>query len=146
MLKRINIDLKKAMQEKNKDLLKVLRALKSAVQYQKLEKKKELSDDEVISVFKIQVKQRQQAAELYIQGKRPELAEIENREINIIKAYLPEELSEAELEKEVSEAIAHLNAESMKDMGTVMKYLKEKLGSNVDGKSLSANVRRELQS
>ncbi len=146
MLKRINIDLKKAMQEKDKDLLKVLRALKSAVQYQKLEKKKELSDEEIISVFKGQVKQRQQAAELYIQGKRPELAEIENREIDIIKAYLPEELSEAELEKEVSEAIAHLNAESMKDMGNVMKYLKEKLGSNVDGKSLSAIVRRELQS
>ncbi len=146
MLTRINIDLKKAMQEKDKDMLKVLRALKSAVQYQKLEKKKELSDEEIISVFKGQVKQRQQATELYIQGKRPELAEIENREIDIIKAYLPEELSEAELEKEVSEAIAHLNAESMKDMGTVMKYLKEKLGSNVDGKSLSANVRRELQS
>ena len=146
MLTRINIDLKKAMQEKDKEMLKVLRALKSAVQYQKLENKKELSDDEIISVFKIQVKQRQQAAELYIQGARPELAEIENREIDIIKVYLPEELSEAELEKEVSDAIAHLNAESMKDMGTVMKYLKEKLGSNVDGKSLSANVRRELQS
>ena len=145
MLTRINIDLKKAMQEKDKDTLKVLRALKSAVQYQELELKKELSDEEIISVFKGQVKQRQQAAELYIQGKRPELAEIENREIKIIKVYLPEELSGAELEKEVSEAIAHLNAESMKDMGIVMKYLKEKLGSNVDGKSLSAIVRRELQ-
>jgi len=146
MLTRINIDLKKAMQEKDKDTLKVLRALKSAVQYQELELKKELSDEEIISVFKGQVKQRQQAAELYIQGKRPELAEIENREIKIIKVYLPEELSGAELEKEVSEAIAHLNAESMKDMGIVMKYLKEKLGSNVDGKSLSAFVRRDLQS
>jgi len=146
MLTRINIDLKKAMQEKDKEMLKVLRALKSAVQYQKLENKKELSDDEIISVFKIQVKQRQQAAELYIQGARPELAEIENREIDIIKVYLPEELSEAELEKEVSEALVHLNAESMKDMGIVMKYLKEKLGSNADGKSLSAIVRRELQS
>ena len=146
MLTQINIDLKKAMQEKDKDKLKVLRALKSAAQYLKLELKKELSEEEVLSVFKIQVKQRQQAAELYLQGGRPELAEIENREIDIIKAYLPEELSDAELEKEVSEAIAHLNAESMKDMGTVMKYLKEKLGSNVDGKSLSANVRRELQS
>ena len=146
MLTRINIDLKKAMQEKDKDMLKVLRALKSAVQYQKLEQKKELSDDEIISVLKIQVKQRQQAAELYIQGERPELAEIENKEIDIIKVYLPEEISEAELEKEVSDALAHLNAESMKDMGNVMKYLKEKLGSNVDGKSLSAIVRRELQS
>ena len=145
MLTRINIDLKKAMQEKDKDTLKVLRALKSAVQYQELELKRELSDEEIISVFKGQVKQRQQAAELYIQGKRPELAEIENREIKIIKVYLPEELSGAELEKEVSEAIAHLNAESMKDMGIVMKYLKEKLGSNVDGKSLSAFVRRDLQ-
>ncbi|MCD6177030.1 MAG: GatB/YqeY domain-containing protein [Candidatus Cloacimonetes bacterium] len=146
MLTRINIDLKKAMQEKNKDMLKVLRALKSAVQYKKLEQKKELTDDEVISVFKIQVKQRQQAAELYIQGNRPELAEIENREIEVIKVYLPEEISEAELEKEVSDALVHLNADSMKDMGIVMKYLKEKLGSNVDGKSLSAIVRRELQS
>ncbi|MDP8204871.1 MAG: GatB/YqeY domain-containing protein [Candidatus Tenebribacter mawsonii] len=146
MLTRINIDLKKAMQEKDKDKLKVLRALKSAVQYQKLEQKKELSDEEIISVFKGQVKQRQQAAELYIQGKRPELAEIENSEIKIIKGYLPEEISEAELEKEVSDAIVHLNAESMKDMGNVMKFLKEKLGSNVDGKSLSAIVRRELQS
>jgi len=146
MLTRINIDLKKAMQQKDKEMLRVLRALKSAVQYQKLENKKELSEDEIISVFKIQVKQRQQAAELYIQGARPELAEIENREIDIIKVYLPEELSEAELEKEVSEALVHLNAESMKDMGIVMKYLKEKLGSNADGKSLSAIVRRELQS
>lgn len=146
MLTRINIDLKKAMQEKDKDKLKVLRALKSAAQYKKLEQKKELSDEEVISVFKIQVKQRQQAAELYLQGERPELAEIENREIEIIKNYLPEELSEAELEKEVCKAVVHLNAESMRDMGNVMKYLKEKLGSNVDGKSLSAIVRRELQS
>ncbi len=146
MLTQINIDLKKAMQERDKDKLNVLRALKSAAQYQKLELKKELSEEEVLSVFKIQVKQRQQAAELYIQGGRPELAEIEKREIDIIKVYLPEEISEAELEKNVSEAIAHLNAESMKDMGNVMKYLKEKLGSNVDGKSLSAIVRRELQS
>ncbi len=146
MLAQINIDLKKAMQERDKDKLNVLRALKSAAQYQKLELKKELSEEQVLSVFKNQVKQRQQAAELYIQGGRPELAEIEKREIDIIKAYLPEELSEAELEKNVSEAIAHLNAESMKDMGNVMKYLKEKLGSNVDGKSLSAIVRRELQS
>jgi len=146
MLTQINIDLKKAMQERDKDKLNVLRALKSAAQYQKLEIKKELSEEEVISVFKNQVKQRQQAAELYIQGGRPELAEIEKREIDIIKVYLPEEISEAELEKNVSEAIAHLNAESMKDMGNVMKYLKEKLGSNVDGKSLSAIVRRELQS
>jgi len=146
MLTQINVDLKKAMQEKDKDKLKVLRALKSAAQYLKLELKKELSEEEILSVFKNQVKQRQQAAELYIQGGRPELAEIEKREIDIIKVYLPEEISEAELEKNVSEAIAHLNAESMKDMGIVMKYLKEKLGSNVDGKSLSAIVRRELQS
>ena len=146
MLTRINIDLKKAMQEKDKDKLKVLRALKSAVQYKQLEQKKELSDEEVISVFKVQVKQRQQAVELYIQGERPELAEIENREIDIIKVYLPEEISEAELEKEVSAALVHLNAESMKDMGIMMKYLKEKLGGNVDGKSLSAIVRRKLQS
>ncbi|MDP8267847.1 MAG: GatB/YqeY domain-containing protein [Candidatus Tenebribacter davisii] len=146
MLTQINIDLKKAMKAKDKDKLKVLRALKSAVQYRKLELKEELTEAEVISIFNGQVKQRKQSSELYIQGERPELAEIENREIKIIKSYLPEELSEAELEIEVSETIVHLNAESMRDMGIVMKYLKEKLGSNVDGKSLSAIVRQKLQS
>lgn len=146
MLARINIDLKKAMQQKDKDTLKVLRALKSAIQYQKLEQKKELSDDEIIAVLKGQVKQRQQAAELYIKGDRPELADIENREIKLIEKYLPAQLSEDELKKEVSEAAAHLSADSMKDMGNMMKYLKGKLGSNVDGKLLSMLVRQRLQS
>jgi len=146
MLARINVDLKKAMQQKNKDALKVLRALKSAIQYQKLEKKKELSEDEMIAVIKAQVKQRKQAAELYIKGGRPELADIENREIELIKKYLPAQLSEDELKKEVNEAAVHLSAESMKDMGSMMKYLKEKLGSNVDGKLLSMLVRQKLQS
>lgn len=146
MLARINVDLKKAMQQKNKETLKVLRALKSAIQYQKLEQKKELSDDEIIAVLKGQVKQRQQAAELYLQGGRSELADIENREIELINKYLPAQLSEDELKKEVSEAAIHLSADSMKDMGSMMKYLKEKIGSNVDGKLLSLLVRQKLQS
>ncbi|MCF7858305.1 MAG: GatB/YqeY domain-containing protein [Candidatus Cloacimonetes bacterium] len=145
MLVQINQDLKKAMQEKDKDTLKVLRALKSAVQYEKLDKKRELSEDELISVLKGQVKQREQASELYLQGNRPELSEIELQEIKIIKRYLPEELPEAVLEKEVKKAIAFLKAESMSEMGSVMKYLKEKLGNNVDGKTLSSLVRKELQ-
>ena len=146
MIKQIEKDIISALREKDKDRLKVLRSLKSAIKYQEIDVGEELSEDEIISVIKGQVKSREQATELYVRGNRPELAEIETNEIEIIKSYLPEPISEKELEKEVDNTVAELNAESMKDMGRVMKALKEKLGSRADGKVLSIIVRNKLQS
>ena len=146
MISKIEEDIIKALREKDKDRLIVLRSLKSAVKYQQIELGRELEEDEVISVLAGQVKSRQQAIELYLQGNRPELAEKETREIEIINFYLPPKMSEAEMEVEVDKAITELNASSMKDMGLVMKTIKEKLGNQADGKILSDIVRKKLQS
>ncbi|HHE38568.1 MAG TPA: GatB/YqeY domain-containing protein [Candidatus Cloacimonetes bacterium] len=144
MINRITNDIKKALLNKQKEELLVLRSLKSALKYIEIEQKKELTEEESIKVLKNQVKSREQAIELYIQGNRPELAEKEEFEIKIIKAYLPEPLTEAEMETEVTKTISELQAESMKDMGKVMKALSQKLGTRADGKILSNLVRQKL--
>ncbi len=145
MISKIEEDIIQALREKDKDRLTVLRSLKSAVQYQQIELGRELEEKEIIAVLAGQVKSRQQAIELYLQGNRPELAEKETREIEIINFYLPQKMSEAEIEVEVDKAITELNASSMKDMGLVMKAMKEKLGNQADGKKLSEIVRNKLQ-
>ncbi len=144
MINRITNDIKKALLNKQKEELLVLRSLKSALKYIEIEQKKELTEEESIKVLQNQVKIREQAIELYLQGNRPELAEKEKFEIEIIKKYLPEPLSEAEMEIEVNQIILELQAESMKDMGKVMKSLTQKLGIRADGKKLSNLVRQKL--
>ncbi len=146
MISKIEEDIIQALRGKDKNRLIVLRSLKSAVKYRQIELGRELEEDEVISVLAGQVKSRQQAIELYLQGNRPELAEKETREIAIINFYLPRKMSEAEMEVEVDKAVTELNASSMKDMGLVMKTIKEKLGNRADGKILSDIVRKKLQS
>ena len=145
MISKIEEDIIQALRKKDKDRLIVLRSLKSAVQYQQIELGRELEEKEIILVLAGQVKSRQQAIELYLQGNRPELAEKETREIEIINFYLPQKMSEAEIEVEVNKAITELNASSMKDMGLVMKAMKEKIGNQADGKKLSEIVRNKLQ-
>jgi len=144
MIKKISADIKDALLKKEKKRLNVLRYLKSALKNKEIELRKELSEEESMSVLQSQVKSRQQALELYIQGERPELAEIEKFEIEIIKSYLPEPLTEAEMEIEVDKMLSELNAESMKDMGNVMKALSQKLGKRANGKILSNLVRTRL--
>ncbi len=144
MIKKISADIKDALLKKEKKRLNVLRYLKSALKNKEIELRKELSEEEGMSVLQSQVKSRQQALELYIQGERPELAEIEKYEIEIIKSYLPEPLTEAEMEIEVEKMLSELNAESMKDMGRVMKALSQKLGKRANGKILSNLVRTRL--
>ena len=144
MINRISADIKDALFKKDKKRLNVLRYIKSALKNKEIELKKELSEEESMSVLQSQVKSRQQALELYIRGERPELAEIEKYEIEIIKSYLPEPLTEAEMETEVEKILSELNAESMKDMGKVMKALSQKLGKRANGKILSNLVRTKL--
>ena len=145
MKEKIEKDFITALRNKDKFRLNVLRSLKAAFKYREIELKKELSEDELIAIINGQVKSRKQALELYEQGNRPELAEIERNEIEIISNYLPSQLSEEELQQEVKLAVTDMNASSMKDMGRVMKALKEKLGSTADGKILSTLVKAALQ-
>ncbi len=145
MLDRLNKDIKKAMIARDKERLAVLRYLKSVFQNKSIElKSRSLTEDEMITLMQQQVKSRMQAAELYVQGDRQDLADKENSEIIIIKEYLPEPLSESDFVKEVDNAITELEVDSMKGMGLLMKHLKEKLGSRADGKLLSNIVREKL--
>ena len=97
-----------------------------------------------MEILNSEIKKREQAIELYIKGERPELAANEKLEIEIIKEYLPEPLTEAEMKIEVDKAVSEIEAETMKDMGTVMKLLKERLGTRADGRTLSNLVRSRL--
>jgi hypothetical protein len=146
MIKKIDSDIVKALRSNDKYRLKLLRSLKSALKYEAINAKQELSEDEAALVLQSQVKSRLQAIDLYMQGNRPELAANEQKEIDIINEYLPKQLSEEELTAEVEAAIQQLDNPSMKDMGSLMKTLREKLGSRADGKVLSMIVKARLQS
>lgn len=143
MNERIANDLKAAMKNGDKFRLSVLRMLKSALQLEAISKKHELSDDEVMSVIKKQVKTRRDAiGEFQKYDKAEEVVKLE-QEIEILNAYLPEEMSEEEIAKVIDEVFADLKPSSMKDMGLVMKELNAKL-TNADMSLVSKLVKERL--
>ena len=111
---------------------------------EKLEGDAKLLDEEIIEVVSSEIKKRKDAIALYIQGKRPELAEREQKEIDILKKYLPEQLSADELRKLVEESIAKTGASEIKDMGKVMADLNPKIKGKSDGGEVSKIVKELL--
>ena len=145
--KRIDEDLKDAMRAKNAARLSVLRLLKAALKNAAIEKvgaDGDLGDADAITVIRKQVKQRQDSIESFEKGGRPELAEKERAEIAVLNDYLPQAMSAEELQKMVSESIAEVGATSRVQMGAVMKALQPKVAGRADGKTLSAEVARQL--
>jgi hypothetical protein len=109
-----------------------------------LAKESELTDEQVIEVVSSEIKKRKDAIALYEQGKRPELAEKEQKEIEVLKKYLPEQLSEEELKKMVEESVARVGAKEIKDMGKVMADLNPKMKGKADGGQVSKIVKEIL--
>ena len=144
---RVDSDLKEAMRAKDAAKLGVLRMLKSALKYAAIAKsgaEAELSDAEAVQVIRKQAKQRQDSIESFEKGGRAELAEKEKEELAILNTYLPQGMSPDELAKVVRETIAELGAKSKAQMGSVMKELQAKVAGRADGKTLSAEVARQL--
>jgi uncharacterized protein YqeY len=144
---RVDSDLKEAMRAKDSTKLGVLRMLKSALKYAAIAKsgaEAELSDVEAVQVLRKQVKQRQDSIESFEKGGRVELAAREKEELSILNAYLPQAMSADELAKVVRETIAEVGATSKAQMGAVMKALQAKVAGRADGKTLSAEVSRQL--
>jgi uncharacterized protein YqeY len=144
---RVDSDLKEAMRAKDATKLGVLRMLKSALKYAAIAKsgaEAELSDAEAVQVIRKQAKQRQDSIESFEKGGRAELADKEKEELAILNTYLPQGMSPDELAKVVRETIAELGATSKAQMGAVMKALQPKVGGRADGKTLSAEVARQL--
>ncbi|MGI9114256.1 MAG: glutamyl-tRNA amidotransferase [Chthoniobacterales bacterium] len=146
---KINDDLKEAMRAKDAARLSVLRLVKAALMNSAIEKvgaDGELNDADATAVIRKQVKERQDSIESFKKGGRPELAEKENAEIAVLNAYLPQAMSAEELQSIVSETIRETGATSRAQMGAVMKALQTKVAGRADGKTLSAEVQRQLRS
>src|SRR6266536_4241742 len=144
---RIDSDLKEAMRAKDTTKLSVLRMLKSALKYGAIAKsgaETELNDAEAAQVIRKQAKQRHDSIESFEKGGRAELAEKEKEELAILNSYLPQAISADELAKVVRQTIAETGATSKAQMGIVMKALQAKVGGRADGKTLSAEVARQL--
>ena len=143
MNEKIANDLKAAMKSGDKFKLSVLRMLKSALQLESISKKHELSDDEVMSVVKKQVKTRKDSIEEFKKYNKIEEVEKLEQEIEILNTYLPEEMSEEEISKVIDEVFNELNPTSMKEMGMVMKELNAKI-TNADMSLVSKMVKERL--
>jgi uncharacterized protein len=147
LVQQVDGDLKEAMRQKDTAKLGVLRMLKSALKYAAIEKSRmegELNDSEAVQVIRKQMKQRQDSIESFEKGGRTELAAKEKGELSILQSYLPQAMSAEELANVIRETIAELGATSRAQMGTVMKTLQAKVAGRIDGKTLSAEVQKQL--
>ena len=137
-------DLKTAMKNQDKETLAVIRMVKGAIQMEELNTKKELSDDEVISIIAKQIKTRKESITEFEKASREDLISKTNDEIKILEKYLPEQLTEEEVQKIINEAFEEVKPESMKDMGKLMGYLNPKLKGRTDMGNVSKIIKEKL--
>ncbi|HBH25642.1 MAG TPA: glutamyl-tRNA amidotransferase [Cytophagales bacterium] len=142
----IEADIKKAMLAKDKDRLRALRSIKSAIMLAETEKggEAELSAATEMKILQKAAKQRRDSMALYKEQGRDDLASAEEDELKVIHEYLPKQMSEAELEAAVNKIITDLGASSMKDMGKVMGIATKTLAGKADGKAISEKVKALL--
>lgn len=146
LVKRIDDDLTSALKHSEKLKLSVLRLIKSVIQNQRIQKGKDLTDDEVLSLFSSMAKQRRESIEQFSLGGREDLVAKEKEELAIIQGYLPDPISEKEIEDMIEEAVAASSAESEADIGKVMKILMPRVKGLADGRLVNNKVRERLHS
>ena len=146
LLDQVQKDMVAAMKARDEVRLNALRLVKTALQKHAVDTMKPLDEASEMQVLKSLVKQRNDAAEMFRKGNRPELADKEEAERRLIESYLPAGATEEEIETAISAAISETGVTSLKQMGVVMKATQAKLkGKTVDGKALSEKVRSRLQ-
>ncbi len=146
LLQRLDADMKAALKESDKLKLSAIRLVKAAVKNHQIEKGRELSDEEIQAVISTLSKQRKDSIEQFLKGGRQDLADQERRELAVLQAYLPEQLSPAELDKIILQAIQESSSADEKDMGKVMKILMPRVKGLADGKTVNIRVKELLQS
>lgn len=140
----LNSDMKDAMRAKDSLRLSTIRQLRSAIKNKEIELGKSLDDEFIIGIITTQGKQRREAAQMYRENGRLELAEKEDAELEILLAYLPAQLGEDELRTIISAAIAETGATSPRDMGKVMGPVMAKTRGCADGKLVNQLVKELL--
>ncbi|HPQ20873.1 MAG TPA: GatB/YqeY domain-containing protein [Saprospiraceae bacterium] len=142
---RINSDLKDAMKAKDQAALRTIRSVKSAILLFKTDGTgAELDDEAAIKMVQKLVKQRQDSLDIYEKQGREDLAVTEREEIEVLKRYLPKQLSEDELTSEITSIIKDMGASGMKDMGKVMAEANQRLAGKADGKTIASIVKNQL--
>ncbi|MFK8013016.1 MAG: GatB/YqeY domain-containing protein [Marinicellaceae bacterium] len=139
-------DMKTAMRAKDKKKVGTIRLLTAAIKQIEVDERKELSDSDVVAIVTKMVKQRKDSAQQYQDAERNDLADQEIYEIGIIEKYLPEQLSDSEIESLIKNAIGKVGAKGMQDMGKVMGLLKADLAGKADMGAVSQKIKALLQS
>jgi len=140
----LTADMKQAMRDKDKQRLGVVRLALAAIKQREVDERIELDDAQVLAVLDKMVKQRRDSVRQYQEAGRQELADQESYEISVLQTYLPEALSDEELDALIDEAIAASGASSMKEMGKVMGMLKPKVQGRADMAAVSARLKARL--
>lgn len=141
---RILKDIVTAMKEKDKEKLTVLRMVKGAMQLEEINKKEELTDEDVIGIIAKQIKTRKESIVEFEKGNRQDLIDQTNAEIKILEEYMPEQLSVEEVDQIIEQVFTTVNPESMKDMGRIMKEVTPKLKGKADMSAVSTKIRNKL--
>jgi uncharacterized protein YqeY len=140
----ITADMKEAMRARDTTRLEAVRLLRAAIQRREIDEQIELTDEEVLFVIQKMIKQGRDSIEQFEKGDRQDLVEKETAMLAVLEPYLPDALNDEDLAALITEALTHTNAESMRDMGQVMGWLKPKLQGRADMASVSAAVREQL--
>ena len=141
---RIMNDLKEAMKSKDSFKLGVIRMVKGAIQLEKINKKRDLNDEEVIDVISKQIKLRKDSINEFEKAGRNDLADTTKKEVEVLNEYMPEQLSSEEVNKIIDEAFAKVNPTSQKDMGLVMKEVTPKVKGKADMGEVSKIIKEKL--
>jgi len=142
---RIGEDMKTAMRAKDAFRLESIRMLRAAIQRREVDERVTLDDDDVVAVLQKQIKQCQDSIEQFRQGNRQDLADKEQAQIEVFKAYMPEQMDPGEITRLVDEALGESGAVGMKDMGKVMALLKPQMQGKADMGTVSQQVKARLQ-
>ena len=145
LLKRFDDDLKQALKTSERSKVSVIRMVKAAVKNAQIEKGRELTDEEIISVLFTMAKQRRESIEQFTRGSRADLVRNEEQELGILQSYMPQQLGNDEIERMIHDAIRESSAAGAQDMGKVMRILMPRIKGLADGKYVNQRVKELLE-
>ncbi|MGO8857518.1 MAG: GatB/YqeY domain-containing protein [Steroidobacteraceae bacterium] len=141
---RITDDMKAAMRSGEKERLGIIRMITAAIKQREVDERITLDDAQVLSVLEKMIKQRKESLTQFQAGNRPDLVDKETREISLLQGYMPSQLSDAEIDALIGDAIAATGAASIKDMGKVMGIIKSKAQGRADMAAVGAKIKAKL--
>jgi|TARA_B110000259_G_scaffold132788_1_gene149792 uncharacterized protein YqeY len=140
----ITDDMKSAMRSKDSERLGAVRLLLASIKQKEVDERVELIDEDIISIIEKMLKQRRDSIEAFNKADRKDLVQKEELEIKVLQDYMPQQLSEVEVEKAIFDAIENIGAKSMKDMGAVMGILKSQLAGKANMADVSKKIKIKL--